>query len=86
MRGTLISRLERLEATTADRTVVYRYGCLKPLPNDFVGARHVVVVKSESTGSPYCEWCHFEERPGPAPPNSVDGSVRIYVTEDDMAL
>jgi len=33
MRGTLISRLERLEATTADRTVVYRYGCLKALPN-----------------------------------------------------
>jgi hypothetical protein len=85
MRVTLISRLERLEATTADRTVVYRYD-LKALPKDFVGERHVVIVKRESTGSPYCEWCHFEERPGPAPPNSVDGSFRIYLTEDDMAL
>jgi hypothetical protein len=86
MRVALISRLKRLEATTADRTVVYRYGCLKALPKDFMGERHVVVVKRESTGSSYYEWCHFEERPGPAPPNSVDGSVRIYLTEDDMAL
>jgi hypothetical protein len=86
MRVTLISRLERLEATTADRTVVYRYGCLKALPNDFVGARHVVIVKRESTGSPYSEWCHFEERPGPAPPGSVDDACRVYLTEDDMAL
>jgi hypothetical protein len=76
MRGTLISRLERLEATTAGRTVVYRYGCLKALP----------IVKRESTGSPYCEWCHFEERSGPAPPGSVDDASRVYLTEDDMAL
>ena len=48
MRGTLISRLERLEATTANRTVVYRYGCLKALPNDFAGERHVVIVKQQS--------------------------------------
>jgi hypothetical protein len=47
MRGTLISRLERLEATTARRTVVYRYGCLKALPNDVAGERHVVIVKRE---------------------------------------
>src|SRR5258708_11348592 len=64
MRATLISRLERLEATTANRrTVVYRYGYLKALPKDFVGERHVVIVTQESAGSPYCEWCHFEERP-----------------------
>jgi hypothetical protein len=56
------------------------------LPNDFVGERHVVIVKRESTGSPYCEWCHFEERPGPAPPGSVDDACRVYLTEDDMAL
>jgi hypothetical protein len=86
MRGTLISRLERLEATTAERTVVYRYGCLKALPNDFAGARHVVIVKRESTGSPYSEWCHFEERPGPAPPGFVDDAFGVYLTEDDMAL
>jgi hypothetical protein len=35
---------------------------------------------------PYSEWCDFEERPGPAPLNSVDGSLRIYLAEDDMAL
>ena len=86
MRATLISRLERLEATTANRrTVVYRYGYLKALPNDFVGERHVVIVKKESAGSPYCEWCDFEERPGPAPAGSVDGAFRVYLTEDDTA-
>jgi hypothetical protein len=86
MRVTLISRLKRLEATTADRTVIYRYSCLKALPNDFAGERHVVIVKRESTGSLYCEWCHFEERPGPALPGSVDAACRVYLTEDDMAL
>ena len=86
MRVKLVSRLKRLEATTAGRTIVYRYGCLKALPNDFVGERHVAIVKQQSTGSPYSEWYDFEERPGPAPLNSVDGSVRIYLAEDDMAL
>ncbi len=28
----------------------------------------------------------FEERPGPAPPGSVDDACRVYLTEDDMAL
>jgi hypothetical protein len=86
MRVTLISRLKRLEATTADRTVVYRYGCLKALPNSFAGERHVVIVKQRSTGSLYSEWCDFEERPGPAPLNSVDDTCRVCLTEDDMAL
>ena len=81
-----MSRLKRLEATTADRTVVYRYGCLEALPEDFAGARHVVIVKRESTGSPYSKWCHFEERPGLAPPGSVDAACRVHLTEDDMAL
>jgi hypothetical protein len=86
MRATLISRLERLEATTANRrTVVYRYGYLKALPKDFVGERHVVIVKQESAGSPSCERCDFEERPGPAPPGSVDRAFRVYLTEDDTA-
>ena len=83
MRATLISRLERLEAKTANRrTVVYRYGYLKALPKDFLGERHVVIVKKESAGSPYCERCDFEERPGPAPPG---GAFRVYLTEDDTA-
>jgi hypothetical protein len=68
MRATLISRLERLEAKRASRpSVVYRYGPLKKLPQDFVGERHVVIVKQECAGSPYCEQCDFEERLGPAP-------------------
>jgi hypothetical protein len=53
--------------------VMVRYGWLKPLPKDFTGERHTVTVKRESTG-PNTEWCSFEERPGPAPPGSDDGS------------
>jgi hypothetical protein len=34
----------------------------KPLPVDFIGARHVVVVKREPTGSPNIERCEFEEK------------------------
>ena len=61
----MIYRLERLEAKTANRrTVVYRYGYLKALPKDFVGERHVVIVKKESAGSPYCEWLSFRRAAG----------------------
>jgi hypothetical protein len=82
----LIGRFGLLVWSFLSRPFVYRYGCLKALPNDFAGERHVVIVKRESTGSPYCEWCHFEERPGPAPPGSVDAACGVYLTEDDMAL
>jgi Stress responsive A/B Barrel Domain len=38
---------------------------LKMLPEDYVGERHVVIVKREPTGaSGTFEWCEFEERPG----------------------
>ena len=84
MRGRLISRLERLEATTAGRTVVYRYGCLKALPNDFIGARHVVIVKREPAAAPGNEWCEFEERPGPAPVDAQEEDcTTIYIVYRD---
>src|SRR5579872_5445390 len=35
------------------------------LPTDYVGERHVVIVKREPRGKG--EWCEFEKRPGPAP-------------------
>jgi hypothetical protein len=57
-----------------------RYGWLTHLPEDFVGERHTVIVQREPTGSPQAEWCHFEERPGPAPPGSDYGGLTIYLT------
>ena len=73
MKRHLLTRLERLEASFAPKLVpLTRYGWLKTLPADYVGERHVVTVKQEPTGSPHFEWCEWEERPGPAPPDAED--------------
>jgi len=82
MKSSLISRLERLEARReASEPLMLHYGWLKPLPKDFNGERHTVIVKREPTGSPNVEWCRFEERPGPAPPGSDDGSLTILLAK-----
>src|SRR5437868_15504611 len=47
---------------------LFRSGYLKTLPADYVGERHVVIVKREPAGATgQNEWCEFEVRPGPAP-------------------
>jgi hypothetical protein len=78
MKAALKLRLERLEALSAAKNTEpphFQYGHIKPLPPDFIGERHVVVVRSEPTRNPYIEWCQFEERPGPAPPGRMDFQV-----------
>jgi hypothetical protein len=68
MRAALRSRLERLEVVVAPKKPQrFRSGVLKTLPKDYVGERHVVIVKREPSGAQNSEWCEFEERPGPAP-------------------
>jgi hypothetical protein len=68
MRRALLARLERLEVALAPKLVpLIRYGWLATLPTDYVGERHIVIVKQEPTGSPHFEWYEWEERPGPAP-------------------
>jgi hypothetical protein len=68
MRRSLLTRLERLEAILAPQlTPLIRYGWLATLPADYVGERHIVIVKQEPTGSPHFEWYEWEERQGPAP-------------------
>jgi hypothetical protein len=69
MRAALRSRLERLEVKAEPkRPHFFRSGYLKTLPADYVGERHVVIVKREPSGATgQDEWCEFEERPGPAP-------------------
>jgi hypothetical protein len=68
MKATLLHRLEKLEARTEPATrPLIRYGWVKPLPNAFVGERHLVMVRRELTGSRPIEWCAFEEGRGPAP-------------------
>ena len=73
MRATLRSRLERLEVVVEPKKPpLFRSGYLKTMPADYVGERHVVIVKREPAGAPGNEWCEFEERPGP-----VDAPRRI---------
>jgi hypothetical protein len=69
MRAALRSRLERLEVRVEPKKPhFFRSGYLKTLPADYVGERHVVIVKREPSGTTgQNEWCEFEERPGPAP-------------------
>jgi hypothetical protein len=58
--------LERLEVKAEPtKPHFFRTGYLKTLPTEYVGERHVVIVKREPSGNG--EWCEFEERPGPAP-------------------
>ena len=74
MRAALRSRLERLEVKVGSKKPhFFRSGYLKTLPVDYVGERHVVIVKREPSGATgQNEWCEFEERPGPAPLDSKE--------------
>ena len=60
------------------RPQLIRSGYLKTLPADYVGERHVVIVKQEPSGNG--EWCEFEERSGPAPLDAQeDDGITIYI-------
>ena len=58
---------------------------IPPLPKDFVGERHVVIVKKELT-APNIERCEFAERPGPAPVAPADEVPTFYITEADLRV
>jgi hypothetical protein len=81
----LKSLLKRLEARTRQAMwSIFRIGRLKRLPDDFLGKRHVVIVKNASdTPTGFCE---FEERPGPAS-NGIHADIpTVYLSEDDINL
>ena len=81
MRSKLLARLERLEARAEPAApLIFRYGWLKPLPADFTGERHVVIVKRDATNSANLEWCEFEERRGAAATEGSDDSLTVYLT------
>jgi hypothetical protein len=82
MRSKLLARLERLEARAEPAApLIFRYGWLTPLSADFIGERHVVIVKREPTNSANVEWCEFEERPGAAATEGSDGGLTVYLTK-----
>jgi hypothetical protein len=85
MKWTLLRRLKQLELRKhASPPLIFRFGLLKRLPEDYRGERHVVTVSRESTNSPLSELCEFEERPGPAPPGIEDNCIKIYFSELEM--
>jgi hypothetical protein len=85
VRSRLLDRIQRLEQRPdLTKPAVFCYGWLKPLPKDYLGERHVVIVKREATGSPNFEWCEFEERPGPPSADLNDPSLTVCLTRDDM--
>jgi hypothetical protein len=87
MKMKLLSRLGRLETQYQEaRQSVMQVGPLKKLPDDFVGERHVVVVKRQQASTPGYESCEFEERPGPEHPGMRDQACRIFVTDEDRGL
>ena len=65
-----------------------RSGYLKTLPADYVGERHVVIVKREPAGAPgNFEWCEFEERPGPTPVDAQeDDGITIHIVYRDVEI
>jgi hypothetical protein len=86
MRAALRSRLERLEVTAEPKKPqLFRSGYLKTLPADYVGERHVVIVKREPSGNG--EWCEFEERPGPAPLDAQEEDcTTIYIGYREVGI
>jgi hypothetical protein len=84
MRRPLLARLEKLEAILAAQQVgKICYGWLTPLPDDYVGERHVVTISREPTRSPRFEWCQWEEREGPAPADADDVVPNDTVSQDE---
>ena len=68
MRAALVSRLKRLETVRAaverDRPLKVEFACLKQLPREYSGPKHIVSVSKRPDGR-----CNYEERPGEAPQN-----------------
>ena len=87
MKSNLLARLERLETKLpVVGPVMLQYGWINRLPADFEGERHVVVVKRQPTANPNIEWCSFEQRPGPLPSSSVNGTFAVYLTPEPSRL
>ena len=87
MRAALRSRLERLEVVEPKKPQRFRSGYLKTLLPDYVGERHVVIVKREPAGAPGNERCEFEERPGPAPVDAQEEDcTTIYIVYREVGI
>src|ERR1700675_1272311 len=88
MKAALRSRLKRLEVVVEPKKPQrFRSGVLKTLPKDYVGERHVVIVKREPAAAPGNEWCEFEGRPGPVPLDAQEEDcTTIYLIYRELEI
>jgi hypothetical protein len=78
----LKSRLDKL-ATALKRVEPIRIALLKRLPPEYMGERHIVVVKRPAPDNPGYE---CEERPGPAARVKAENCTWVYCSEADLRL
>ena len=89
MRAALRSRLQKLEIRAEPKKPpFFRSGYLTTLPADYVGERHVAVVKREpGRASGNFEWCELEELPGPAPVDAQEeDAITICIVYRDRLI
>jgi hypothetical protein len=80
MKAALESRLKRLEgrALVSREPFTVRFGPLRCLPREYVGERHVAILKQLPSEAPDRERYEFEERPGPGPGLFSDKSITVF--------
>jgi hypothetical protein len=87
MKRSLKARVTRLEAILPPLLEPScRIGFIRKLPEDYIGERHVAIVKHGECDKYGREPCEFEERPGPAPRGPRDRVHWLYFTETQMRI
>jgi len=88
VKRSLRSRIAKLEwELRRDEEPPMRMGyVIRELERNYVGERHMAVVRVVGNDSYGREWCEVEERPGPAPAEPAERLPLVYYTEDDMGM
>jgi hypothetical protein len=88
IKRSLRSRVTKLESELRrDEEPPMRMGyVIRELERNYVGERHMAVVRVVGNDSYGREWCEVEERPGPAPSTPAERLPVVSLTESDMKL
>ena len=83
----LRARVQRLEAEmgASDEPSLRLGYIVDPLPTDYTGERHRVVLRAVGRDSYGRQWCEVEERPGSAPRGSAD-KLQYCFSETEMKI
>jgi hypothetical protein len=88
VKRSLRSRIAKLEwELRRDEELAMRMGyVIRELGCDYVGERHMAVVRVVGKDQSGREWCEVEERPGPAPAEPAERLPVVNFTEGDMKM